>query len=344
MDQIKYFQESHPSTESYWRSIILFGSNSASYKFALAKSLIDLSKEGKTEVAIDEIAVPFSKYICEHLKEHPRQCVNQSSTFLNTCKTYLDDGLSYDEFIKQTVKYGFVNVLDAFHIVNGNEIPIRFFNVDSSFSKKRILLTDSLKYLSDKPFTADLVTETESRWNLVETAWEINVSSSLLDVKYDDVQKLFFEESSFRRKGITSARGALNGYQKGKCFYCFDEISIISGLDHSCEVDHFFPHVLQQFMPDVNLDGVWNLVLSCESCNRGESGKMARVPAVKYLERLYRRNEFLISSHHPLRETIIKQTGSTSSLRRQFLQKMDQRAIDILAQRWDTQAVGKETF
>ncbi|MFY0678229.1 MAG: hypothetical protein JXR18_13175 [Neptuniibacter sp.] len=32
-----------PTLSSYWRSIILFGQNSASYKFALAKSLIDLS-------------------------------------------------------------------------------------------------------------------------------------------------------------------------------------------------------------------------------------------------------------------------------------------------------------
>ena len=39
-DQISVFQEAEPSLESYWRSVILFGRNVASYKFALAKSLL----------------------------------------------------------------------------------------------------------------------------------------------------------------------------------------------------------------------------------------------------------------------------------------------------------------
>ncbi|MFC4687957.1 hypothetical protein ACFO4P_13510 [Epilithonimonas pallida] len=42
------FQENDPSLESQWRSIILFGKNSATYKFAFGKSLLELvSKEQK---------------------------------------------------------------------------------------------------------------------------------------------------------------------------------------------------------------------------------------------------------------------------------------------------------
>ncbi len=37
------FDEVNPSLESYWRSVILFGQNSATYKFALAKSLLELA-------------------------------------------------------------------------------------------------------------------------------------------------------------------------------------------------------------------------------------------------------------------------------------------------------------
>ena len=37
------------------------------------------------------------------------------------------------------------------------------------------------------------------------------------------------------------ARGTLNGYQKGKCFYCFGTIEIISGHHDVCHVDHVFP-------------------------------------------------------------------------------------------------------
>lgn len=36
------FYEIEPSLENYWRAVILFGRNVASYKFALAKSLYDL--------------------------------------------------------------------------------------------------------------------------------------------------------------------------------------------------------------------------------------------------------------------------------------------------------------
>ena len=63
--------------------------------------------------------------------------------------------------------------------------------------------------------------------------------------------------------------------------------------EDTCDVDHFFPHTLQPHMQDVNLDGVWNLVLACPDCNRGLEGKWAQVPAARYLERLHKRNEFL---------------------------------------------------
>ena len=97
-------------------------------------------------------------------------------------------------------------------------------------------------------------------------------------------------------------------------------------------------------MPGINLDGVWNLVLACPNCNRGSDGKFAKVPAIKYLNRLHKRNEFLISSHHPLRETIMNQTGLTETDRVAYLQNVDKRAINKLIHRWETPAVGKEIF
>ena len=40
------------------------------------------------------------------------------------------------------------------------------------------------------------------------------------------------------------------------------------------------------------------------------------------LERLHTRNEFLIGSHHPLRETLMKQTGETLEKRIGVLSKI----------------------
>ena len=37
------FYNNEPTLENYWRGVILFGKNSASYKFALAKALLEKS-------------------------------------------------------------------------------------------------------------------------------------------------------------------------------------------------------------------------------------------------------------------------------------------------------------
>tara|TARA_Y100000031_G_scaffold116109_1_gene128627 strand:+ start:20 stop:289 length:270 start_codon:yes stop_codon:yes gene_type:complete len=50
-----------------WRGIVLFGRNVASYKFALAKSLLEVAAQGHEAVALADLAVPFSSHICEHL-------------------------------------------------------------------------------------------------------------------------------------------------------------------------------------------------------------------------------------------------------------------------------------
>ena len=343
-DDIARFQEEHPSLDSYWRSIVLFGSNVASYKFALAKSLLELSERGESSVALEKLAEPFSKHICEHILHSPKQATSGSSRFLDACRRFNTGEISYDELMTITVKLGFNNVIDAFHVVNRAEIPVRFFEKDYSSSGKRIILTDDVFRLRELTKQANLNSEAESRWNLVETAWELGINRNLLDIKYDDDLKTLFVNDRYRRKDVTSVRGALNGYQKGRCFYCFDDIVVSDDSDNECDVDHFFPHTLQHMMPDVNLNGVWNLVLCCKKCNRGNDGKFARVPAIKYLDRLHRRNEFLISSHHPLRETIMNQTGSTEEKRVLFLKEMDKRAISLLLHRWETAEVKEATF
>ena len=60
------FVDTNPTLETSWRSIILLGRNVASYKFALAKSLLEIDTK-KTEIEIETLAVPFAKNICEHL-------------------------------------------------------------------------------------------------------------------------------------------------------------------------------------------------------------------------------------------------------------------------------------
>jgi len=211
-------------------------------------------------------------------------------------------------------------------------------SVDERKNNKGIRITEEFEKLLNRQQSINLPQEVEARWNLVETAWELGVSRSLVSIEYEESEQLFYTfDSRKRRKSVTGSREALSGYQKGKCFYCFSDISINNILkDLFPEVDHFFPHTLKAHGFSNIIDGVWNLVLSCQDCNRGEDGKFASVPSIKLLGRLHRRNEFLIASDHPLKETLIQQTGQSEQKRQEFLNTFHTKAWAVLIHTWET--------
>src|SRR5262245_56593513 len=106
------FLERERTLENYWRAVILFGQNVASYKFALAKALIELSAHDNQSVKLEELAEPFSRHIVEHLAKAPKQATSASSRFLAGCREFADGKRSRDELIAQTTKLGFNNVID----------------------------------------------------------------------------------------------------------------------------------------------------------------------------------------------------------------------------------------
>ena len=97
-----------------------------------------------------------------------------------------------------------------------------------------------------------------------------------MEVRNDLGDNILFTENDFSRCiNITSSRDSLNGYQKGKCFYCRKGIRIEKSSDGEIvDVDHFIPYTLLTELPEVNIDGVWNLVLACQECNRVTGGKL----------------------------------------------------------------------
>ena len=303
-----------------WRGIVLFGRNVASYKFALAKSLLEIASQGHEAVALADLAVPFSGHICDHLTHADRQGTFRSSRFLDACRFYNAGRISRDELVAATEVFGFNNVIDAFHTVGSGEVPTRFFHDERSKSTGGIRITDDVFELANGPEAASLAGEVEARWRLVEEAWAKRADGDQMMVLYDAPREILVPALTGKRRTITEVRPALNGYQKGHCFYCFQPISVFGGTGaQRSDVDHFLPHSLMARGLPIDLDQVWNLVLSCERCNRGEGGKFAKVPHRTYLTRISRRNEYLIGSHHPLRETLIHATGSTKGERVKFL-------------------------
>jgi hypothetical protein len=345
MISTKPFISTNPNRPDYWRSLILFGRNVASYKFALAKSLLELAEHELNFIRLDELSVPFARHVAEHLKHADKQATSASSRFLKAVRQFNNGRLDQDALVRQTVSLGFQNVIDAFHVVNREPIPIQFF-VDERKKRGGIVITDELLRLKESLQFHNLPHETEARWRLVETAWQLGLNPALLSVSYDNNLSVLFVRNHLRQRiDVTASRDALNGYQKGRCFYCFREISVLPTSTILADVDHFFPHtIIASTELNDNLNGVWNLVLACRECNRGEMGKLARVPHIRYLERLFKRNNFLIDSHHPLRETLISQTGTTEISRRHFLQRQHTSAKRLLIHEWSPVAELEAAF
>lgn len=338
------FYEIEPTRENYWRAIILFGRNVASYKFALAKSLYELRTHPQELIRMDELAPVFAKHIAGHLRLCDKQATSAQSRFLDVCRSYNSGEIQESKLVEQTVRLGFQNVIDAFHNVHGNEIPTRFF-IDERSTNGGIRLTDQFYTLSENSVIHDLNIETEARWRLVETAWDLSLPRHTIQVMHDDTNKLLHTLSAQnRRVAITSSRDALNGYQKGRCFYCFRKISVDMFSPDLADVDHFFPYKLHECATDKPINGVANLVLACKDCNRGTSGKFDRLPNIPHLERLHSRNEYLIKSHHPLRETLMLQTGLSEPDRRSFLQSAYNCAKTTIVMNWSPAACGDSVF
>lgn len=328
------FSATDPTREDCWRGIVLLGRNVASYKFALAEALLELAPEGGDFVRLDELALPYARRLAAHLQESDKQSTSRSSQFLDACRAFNGGQIQEDMLVEQTVRLGFNNVIDAFHVVGGGDVPVRFF-VDERRPRGGIVVTDAFSHLLAGRQRPNLEQEVDARWRLVERAWELGVSRQLVSIDYDAVTEgLVSVDASRRRRSVAGSRAALAGYQEGECFYCRGEISLDPASEAYCDVDHFFPHALKTQGLGGRVDEVWNLVLACTDCNRGPGGKFHRVPTLPLLERLHARNEYLISSHHPLRETILAQSGRDGNARRRFLQEVDGMAISRLIHRW----------
>lgn len=278
---------------------------------------------------MEDLAVPFSEEISRHLALCDVQSTNSRSKFLDSCRAFNVGEIEKKQLVDQTIKLGFKNVIDAFHFVDSSDVKSKFFE-DRRSTNGSIVLTDDFLALFSSQQKSNLFEEAEARWRLVETAWLLKLPPRHLNVDYNQQKAEFFIASKNRRISLTSARSALDGYQSGKCFYCRKTIQVIGETGDLAEVDHFFPWMLMNRAFPMNLDLLWNLVLACQGCNRGVGGKFERIPHLKYLERLHLRNESLIKSHKPLRETLKNLAGPEALDRKKFLESTYSEAMEYM--------------
>jgi 5-methylcytosine-specific restriction endonuclease McrA len=327
---LSYWLSDTSATGRLWRSILLFGKNTATYKFALGGALIELSQAGSDRITLEQLAVPFSRRICDHLKIEDRQAVSSTSQFIDACRRFNTQDIDLDELVSVTIAKGFNNVLDAFHVVAGQDVPSRFFTVEG-LTKNRVVYPSNQLLEIESSTSSVLESEVEARWRLVETAWSISVPTQLLDVQMDGTtEELIVSRDLGRRKSIGAAKWAFSGYQDGKCFYCKRELDTIDLVTRKTYVDHVIPYSLGKFMT-TDVDHVWNLVNACFDCN---SSKLNKMPEYGFVRRLYDRNEFYIHSNHPLKDAIIRATGNTAAERAGRVRRTFEDAGELMPTNW----------
>ena len=108
------------SNEDIWKGIILFGLNTATYKMALAKNLMDFSRQGKDTVYWYEIAESFLDQYIHRLDSSamPQQGNPHRLTVMERVVRELQLGkISRGEAINRVADQGLENVVPRFQII-----------------------------------------------------------------------------------------------------------------------------------------------------------------------------------------------------------------------------------
>lgn len=277
---------------------------------------------------MDDLALPYARAVCEHLRLEDRQSTSSRSRFLDACRAHNRGESTEAELAEATARLGFENVIDAFHVSRSGQPTEHRFFTDQRKTRQGIVLTDEILQLANGQQAGVLPREVEARWNLVETAWGLGLGSRIVafEMEADPDAVHLYAPLRLRRTPVTGVRPALSGYQDGRCAYCGSEFTDIG--DRRVAVDHVLPFVLMtRGWTDGDLHQVWNFVLACHACN---SDKRDRPPTREWMPLLERRNEYFIASHHPLRETLIRQLGATPQQRHETLSRRYTEATRML--------------
>ena len=302
------------------RAIIVFGKNSATYKFALLKTLME--KKAADYFSYDDIGEPFLRHLVEHHENCPHQ-FNRADTKLSlSMDRFLEKELDWNGLMRVAERNIFNNVFDALQNIGGGSLPREDLLFEHQKANRRIVATDNLNnILEDKTLKAGVFAEAEERWRIVEDAWRAGIPSA---ISYDPGDGSL--RSADRRVHLRSVVPILMPYQHGLCFYCLKPLDLaqINPKAHNFpDVEHVVPYDYRNeaiFKSGVNINGVWNLVIACRECNRGRKGKFNSLPTSRFYNKLLHRNIYFTEEHrHSLKYSVLQSmtAKSTSELKTQ---------------------------
>ena len=285
--------------DDYWKAIILYGLNAATYKMALAKCLLSFAKNAKTVISWGELAEAFYFRYKQRLADYPmpQQSNPGRLTKLERIVKQVEIGQLTDlAAVDRVANEGFNDVIPRFQTIGTNRQIAADYFYEFDFGKSLILKDNLFQIAESTP--SELEDEIDARWNLLEGAFSINQTQSQYSLA-NDIRTIYLE-NGYERKALAENVPFLQGYQGNVCFYCGED------LTSPLAVDHVLPRQV------INHDEVWNLVLSHQSCNTWKSDK---VVGPHFIEKLVKRNENIMGSNHPWKRKIEQQLGRSKLLR-----------------------------
>jgi hypothetical protein len=243
------------------RSVLLFGKNTMSYKFALCDALMSLKTPGNT-ISYNEILPPFIDAFLVHYRQNPRQGTREIP-FFNYCKDYLAGKISRQ--VLEDNARGIIHkyVFGAFQKVGGGLLKDDYLLFDWDSKTKVLTLRDQLLEILENELLCEAIrTENDTRWQIVEEAWKLGVSPGMICFHEESDTLVLYEQSV--RINLRSAVDALMPYQKSICFYCPKTMNRFANShdDSYPEVDHVLPlsRLRNLGFQEGNINGLWNLV------------------------------------------------------------------------------------
>lgn len=282
----------------YWKAIILYGLNQATYKIALGKTLLELAGRGKAEIDWSVLSNVYLDNYIERLNQNPLP--QQSNPARKTIMERIVDAyrlgqITYNEAIDRVEVNAFHDVIPRFQTIGNNKSIVgqKFYHFNHG---QKLFLHDSI-FSIQEDHQSEVSAELDARWSLLEGAFSLVHGNWELT---NDIRNIYIR-NGYERTKITLNIPFLQGYQGNVCFYCGEKIVV--GDIH---VDHLIP---RQF---IQHDEIWNLVLSHSICNMHKNDALVGNP---YLEKLLARNENIMGSNHPWKKKIADSLGDTPKRR-----------------------------
>ena len=270
-------------------NIIVKSSKDNTYKFALAKALLDISSNTENiEISFEQLSELFLKYywyqeVKYKLKQNFQK--NKQPIIISIIQKYCGDEYIYEDFDKYFAKFDENKKQKLLA-----EMSKKIFNdVVPRFDKNQIFYTHN--YI-----------KSAKRYKLVGEAKIYLKQKDFFKENYILFHKLvilewakFLEKTNFtprliekietlnnpKRKSLKKYQNILLEIDKKRCFYCRKEVD-------EFHIDHFIPWSY------VYEDQEWNLVLSCPECNLNKKDFLA---PKQYLDKLLNRNKAYKLNH-----------------------------------------------